>query len=279
MMMTQESDHPSREDLSALALGALDATDIAAVSWHVASCVDCQRILAKYKEVAEGLSFAMPPQVPPPQLRTKLAEAVRGLPAAQIEPAVRIDSPALPQPAPKTVLPGRSDPKRPAILTWPSFSWIQIGLGLVLLALLALNVGLLLQVRSLQQQQQVLLQLLHENQTSLAFVSQPGIRTLPVGGTQGAGNLVIYPEGNQAVLFLRDLPELEPGRSYQVWLIPPESAPESAGLIERKAGQPYVPFLVTPQTPLRNYLAIGVSVEPEGGSPAPTTNPILLVNL
>ena len=278
-MMTQESDHPSREDLSALALGALDATDIAAVNWHVASCVDCQRILAKYKEVAEGLSFAMPPQVPPPQLRTKLAEAVRVLPAAQIEPAVRIDSPALPQPAPKTVLPDRSDPQRPAIPSRSSFSWIQIGPGLVLLALLALNVGLLLQVRSLRQQQQVLLQLLQENQTRLAFVSQPGIRTLPVGGTQGAGNLVIYPEGNQAVLFLRDLPELEPGRSYQVWLIPSESAPESAGLIERHAGQPYLPFLVTPQTPLRNYLAIGVSVEPEGGSPAPTTDPILLVNL
>jgi anti-sigma-K factor RskA len=135
------------------------------------------------------------------------------------------------------------------------------------------------QIRTLQRQQQALLRLIQQNQAGLALISQPGARTLPITGDQGRGNLVVAPDGSTAALFLQDLPELSEDQAFQVWLIPAEGAPQSAGLFRGQAGQTNIPVLVESQEPLSSYAAIGVSVEPRAGSPAPTTEPILVVTL
>jgi anti-sigma-K factor RskA len=144
--------------------------------------------------------------------------------------------------------------------------------------LLLINLALGFQIRTLQQQQQALLQLIQQNQAGLALISQPGVRTLPVTGTQGRGNLVVAPDGSTAVLFLQDLPELPQEQAFQVWLIPVEGAPRSAGLFRGQSEQRYIPVLVESQEPLSNFAALGVSIEPREGSPVPTTEPILVVN-
>ncbi|WP_280269119.1 anti-sigma factor [Nocardia wallacei] len=74
--------------------------------------------------------------------------------------------------------------------------------------------------------------------------------------------------GAAAVAF-EAVPAAPAGRVYQLWLVPPGGQPRSAAVLTR---------LPTPTTPLVTTFApddqLAVSIEPEGGSPAPTTTPI-----
>jgi anti-sigma-K factor RskA len=77
-------------------------------------------------------------------------------------------------------------------------------------------------------------------------------------------------------LVLSNLDGLSEDQVYQLWLIPPEGqgAPIPAGLLGQ-AGAPIETITLPLPTTLDSIAAIGVSVEPPGGSDAPT-GPIVL---
>jgi anti-sigma-K factor RskA len=73
------------------------------------------------------------------------------------------------------------------------------------------------------------------------------------------------------------LTPLEAGKTYQVWLIEGE-VPESAGLLKVDAnGQGMI--VVSSETPIGSFDALGISVEPEAGSPQPTGDIVVLSSL
>ncbi len=74
------------------------------------------------------------------------------------------------------------------------------------------------------------------------------------------------------------LPALAQNRTYQLWLIPNTGAPVSAGVFRPTSSGDSVQVSQLAADPARNK-AVAVSVEPDGGSPAPTTTPILVVPL
>jgi anti-sigma-K factor RskA len=80
-------------------------------------------------------------------------------------------------------------------------------------------------------------------------------------------------------MVLQGLPELDREHAYQVWLIPASGAPQSAGLFRTQAGQPLTTVTMTSPAPLTDYAAVCISIEPSSGSPAPTTQPILVAKL
>jgi anti-sigma-K factor RskA len=252
--MSAANDHPTREDLSAYALGALEADEIRRIQAHLSTCANCRAILSEYQAVADGMMFAVPPQPAPAGLRTRLATQIAVEAAAGAKKAL---------------------PARPASRPRPALQWLPLALGLAVVVLLAINVALAAQVRALQQQQQALLRLIHNDQEVLALVSQPGMRAVEINGSQGAGNLIIGQDGKTAVLFLQKLPELDANHTYQVWLIPSSGNPLSAGLFQAQAGQEVVPVLIRSPQPLSDFALVGITVEPSGGSPLPTTQPIL----
>jgi anti-sigma-K factor RskA len=72
------------------------------------------------------------------------------------------------------------------------------------------------------------------------------------------------------------LPALPAGKTYQLWFVPANAAPISAGLIAPDAqGAATVHFATPAGTPAR-IAALAVTLEPAGGVPAPTGDKYLV---
>lgn len=225
--------------LPAYALEALDPDEIRALEAHLKTCHDCQARLEEYRAVGDGLLFALPPKAPPPRVRARL---IASLATAQA-------------------------PARPARRTWPIW---QLAGGLALAALLIFNVSTMTQLQALQRQQATLAKQLQTSQTALALVAYPEGRSLSVTGQQAAGTLVLNSELQRGVLFAWGLDVLDEAHTYQVWLIQPDGHRISGGLFRPEPGQPFVSVVIPSERPFSDFTGLGVTIEPAGGSPAPT---------
>jgi len=250
--MENTAPHPHRELIPAYAIGALDPDEIRYLEGHLETCLECQAALKEYQWVADSLKFALPPQAPNPRVRTELAKKLKAPPNNTAEKAQ------------KTVFPLR---------------WALLPTLLALVALLALNLSMAAQIRDLKQQQVILQQRLQTYQNVTALISQPGLQTISIQNDQMVGNLVIQPEGERGVLFMKNLPPLEEDQTYQAWLIPAAGSPVSAGLFQVEAGEEQVSTIVGADRPIREFNAFGITIEPAGGSLQPSMTPILAVNL
>jgi anti-sigma-K factor RskA len=237
--MIDEKCQPFRDLLPAYALQALDPDEAKSVEKHLRICADCQANLEEYQAVSEGLLGAMPKVAPPPRVRARLV-AQLGAEKPQVAPARRA-----------------------------RFNW-QWVMGLALVVLLALNVSTLFQLNALQHQQAMLTTQLNASQKALALVAYPDSRTYEVSG-KAAGTLVLNDELRSGALFIWGLEPLDPAHTYQIWLIQPDGKRVSGGLFKPETGQPFVSAFIASSKPLSDFVGLGVTVEPSGGSPAPTT--------
>jgi anti-sigma-K factor RskA len=94
---------------------------------------------------------------------------------------------------------------------------------------------------------------------------------------QAQGQLIADPNSQSAVLVIVGLTPLEAGRTYQVWLIQGD-APVSAGLLKVDPNGQGV-LVVTSEAAIGSFDALGISVEPEEGSPQPTGDIVVLSTL
>ena len=94
---------------------------------------------------------------------------------------------------------------------------------------------------------------------------------------QAQGQLIADPNSQSAVLVIVGLDQLEAGRTYQVWLID-SGGPQSAGLLTVDANGQGV-LIVTSELSIGSFQALGISVEPDGGSPQPTGDIVVLSDL
>jgi anti-sigma-K factor RskA len=91
------------------------------------------------------------------------------------------------------------------------------------------------------------------------------------------GQLIADPHEQTAVLVISGLPKLEANRTYQVWL-GSGGTMVSAGLLSiDENGQGVV--IVTSNKPIDSFNLLGISVEPQGGSPQPTGDIVLLSDI
>ena len=87
------------------------------------------------------------------------------------------------------------------------------------------------------------------------------------------GTAFIQPEGS-GVLEIVNLPPLDPARAYQIWYYPEgDGVPLPGDTIS--LNEDGIAFSLIPAD-VGTFEAVGVSVEPAAGSPAPTTDIILL---
>jgi anti-sigma-K factor RskA len=115
---------------------------------------------------------------------------------------------------------------------------------------------------------------------NLPQTNPSGAITVSLKGTtvqpQAQGQLIADPNSQSAVLVITGLPPLEPGKTYQVWLI--AGAPVSAGLLTvDEHGQGVL--IVTSTESIGSFQSLGISVEPAGGSPQPTGDIVVLSEL
>lgn len=107
-------------------------------------------------------------------------------------------------------------------------------------------------------------------QQVVSLIAKPTTATIPLKGSGSRIILVVGARG-YGVLVLDNLTAPPAGKTYQAWVIKPNvKAPQSAGLFAGGTGV----VKLTTSVPRGGIVAI--TVEPAGGSPAPTQTPKLL---
>lgn len=108
---------------------------------------------------------------------------------------------------------------------------------------------------------------------ALVLLQGPQTRLAKFG--QGpTGNAFVNPQGG-VVLLAGNLPRLDAGRIFQMWLVPKKGAPVSAGLFSADPSGSAL-HILEGNVDLSTLAAVAVSVEPASGSTAPTTTPIVI---
>jgi anti-sigma-K factor RskA len=110
-----------------------------------------------------------------------------------------------------------------------------------------------------------------------AVLFKSGTTTLQFtpSGSQAVAELDVT--GDKAVLVARDLPSPGAGKTYQVWLKRPGQAPEPTAALFTPRSDGSATATVTGK--LSDGDQVLVTAEPDGGSPAPTSDPVLAAKM
>ena len=100
---------------------------------------------------------------------------------------------------------------------------------------------------------------------------EPQMVTLGGAGTeQGARAELLTLEGDRAVLVVENMPPVPEGKTYQIWVIE-DNVPKPSGLFKPRQDSD----AAVVEHPVEGGDIIAVTVEPDGGSPKPTSDPML----
>jgi hypothetical protein len=132
--------------------------------------------------------------------------------------------------------------------------------------------------RSLREEISALSQERDQLRSAVEVLSRPDTRMVEFGKQNAASGRVFLSSNGGVVIAGSQLPQLASDKTFQLWLIPANGAPRSAGLFRANAQGGFVNVVPGPLN-LRQIQAVAVSVEPRQGSPAPTTAPILVVSI
>jgi anti-sigma-K factor RskA len=244
--MAQGEHTPFIENIPAYAVGALDADEITALETHLEQCASCRIELAEYRAMSESLLTAVPPKQPSAMLRRQLQK--------QLPSARKKSSPPI---------------------TW---NFYRLAAGIAVIALLALNLASLNQIHQIQIQQAELANRMNDSQVALAMLSYPGVERLSIDSDNLAGSFLLDNDRNVAALIIWNMPQLSTDQTYQAWLIDPQGGRVSAGVFRPKTEQAYTTQVIIADKGFSNYVGVGVTVEPAGGSNQPTGERVLKVD-
>jgi anti-sigma-K factor RskA len=110
-----------------------------------------------------------------------------------------------------------------------------------------------------------------------AVLFKSGTKTLQFTpkGSQAVAELDV--SGDKAVLVAHDLPSPGAGKTYQVWLKRPGQAPQPTAALFTPRSDGSATASVTGE--LHDGDQVLVTAEPDGGSPAPTSDPVLAAKM
>lgn len=147
--------------------------------------------------------------------------------------------------------PKHAAPRRPAR------ALAAMGLAALLLGTGALAFFLVASRSELREEQQLVSSLLRSD------------RGLRLAGEEAVA--AVLPSDGGSVFVAEGLEEIPENKTYQLWLIEEGADPVSAGTFEVDDGR----VVLETNRSLEGFTQAAVTVEPEGGSPAPTTDPVL----
>jgi anti-sigma-K factor RskA len=239
-------DHETIQGLiPAYALAATDPDESQAVEMHLPSCADCRVLLADYRRLGEDLLFAVPAMAAPAGLTERMQRRLA--------------------PAPREAAPGPwwARPRlRPAVFA----------LGAAVLLLAVTNFYWFGRVKGLEQRAA-------GPAVTASWLADAAAIPLRADGSGAWAQGVVYaPKGAQpALLCVYGMPALPAGKTYQVWLIK-DLRRDSGGLFQ-VSPDGFGLLVLRPERPLSEYSAVGITVEPAGGSPGPTSPRVLGASL
>lgn len=240
--MSMHDDHNTIEPMDELELYVLDLLDDderEALEAQIAADPAMQERLRELRGTTGMLAFDLDPLPPPSGLRDRILDQAR---------AEVADEPVQLRPA--------SHPDEPVSIE-RSAPWLWIAAAILAIAMVG----------------------------AIAYAAgsdQPGdLRTYPVAVTDAtdapiSGEVILREGSQQATLLLSGLQSPPAGQVYQVWLVAGDDPPvPNVTFIPGSDGQ--ASLLIRGDLPASQLLAI--TLEPAGGSPAPTTDILLVSDL
>jgi len=260
------------EEATAYVLGALEDEERATFELALNDSSDLQREVAELREVAGLLALAARPVAPPPSLRERIvsdARAVRPI-APRLAEAQRRESPTVPlrpvaEPVPKRLW------QLPRVTGWLAFAASLIGVAVVQ----NLYRERAAAAASLERANTSLREQLASRDSLLGVLVGPDVETIRMtaAGSPPSARMFWNRSARQVVFLAFSLPTAPAGRTYELWGIAKGKAPVPLGTFNTNASGE---GRVTVKVPDGLQIAIGaVTEEPAGGSPQPTTTPIL----
>ena len=217
------------------ALDALEADDRSRFEAHLALCEQCRVELVGFMSTAARLGEAEA-VTPPPELRERLLTMAES--TAQEHPVV-------------TALSQRRGIRRiaPRLALAAAVAAAVVGIG-----------GFVAEHERADE--------LSAERSRVVAVMTAKDGTMSVDAASGGGNVrvIASKSRNAAVVLGESLPALDDNQIYQVWHME-DGKPTSVGLLGHGPGMLYI-------NSIKGAEAYAVSVEPAGGSPKPTTEPI-----
>jgi hypothetical protein len=244
----------STSDIHALsgayAVDALDDIERAQFSRHLQECAECQAEVASLREAA-GLLTETTSVAPSDDLRSRILGEIKTVrPLPPLTPEQPVETPA----AAATTRSGRRDVR-----------WLR---GLVAAAAVVAAVGAGGVVWQPWDDDSSRTQLSAADQVLQA----PDAQRLTQKINGGEATVVASKSLNKLVVMTRDLPALEQGKVYEMWL---QDAAE--GMLPVEGGlMTAADTTVVLDGNVANALGAGITVEPAGGSRVPTSAPIAL---
>ncbi|MFJ3880879.1 anti-sigma factor [Streptomyces sp. NPDC090077] len=237
---------------AAYALGALDDAERNDFATHLQDCEACRQEAAEFEATAARLAAAVA-QPPPPAAKEQVLAAIDEV--RQLPPRVPAPAPA-PAPARGGILTRRAVPLALAA------SVAAAALGGI--AVWQTQDGQDLKAQARQAQQQL--------DTISSVLAAADARAVHGRAANGALTTVVSSERqNKAVFTAARLPAPGAGKTYQLWL-DHDGIMRPAGLIDHDG------TVILTGNPA-DAGAVGLTLEPAGGSPQPTTDPLLLMTL
>lgn len=228
----------------------------------------------EFSDTAAALGLALPPVAPRPDMKAQLMARIAVTPQLPSDAPVAapvMDAPAAAAPAPAPIAPASTSPapagraERAAQARWfqrPAAIITAAAAAVVLFAAGVVAGGALGPAPADEQQ-------------LAAIVAAPDVSTTPAEVTGGGSTTLVSSAslGVSAMVF-EQLPELSADEAYALWYIDETGTADAAGLFTADAEGTVVAVLEGAFEP---GTVVGVTVEPAGGSPAPTTQPIVVI--
>jgi len=112
---------------------------------------------------------------------------------------------------------------------------------------------------------------------ALAILNDASTREVSFGEPAKPARGRVFVNSTRGIVFLAtNLPRIEAGKTFELWTIPAGGKPVPAGTFQSGADSTAV---YVRQGQVGTPSAVAVSVEPEGGSPQPTTAPIIVASV
>jgi anti-sigma-K factor RskA len=268
--------HPTREeDFDLYALGALEGDEKLAIESHVRSCVDCAHRLAEAHGRIALLALAAPPYEPSAAVKQRLMQQVRSdaerrtaIPALV---GVRARTSKLaPRETPRTgeffqrwwaavLVPAGAVLALATVLVWTENRQLDRQLAV-------LRAAVDQQQQQLQEAREAAAMIQSHDTVTIALAQQPGMPT-------GAAH-VMYNAKMGMLMYDGEIVPAPASKSYQLWLVPEDGKPISAGVFNPVVGHTDHWMMKLPQGIAAK--AFAVSLEPAGGMPQPT-GPMVLI--
>ena len=247
-------------------MDAVTGADRARFERHLASCQACARELQELRETTARLAGAVAAEPPGQLLRRALVSAAR---TPQLPPG-RTRSADMWR-AWRTGRAARAGSAPVRGRTWPvPRPRLALALAAVVLAAVAASGAV-----TVGDGHRLAAAELRDHQIAEVLTAPDAVMLTARVKAEGTATIVMSHGDRSLVFTTAGLPPLPAGRRYQLWLMGP-AGDKSAGLLPAPRGGMTSPVIASGLTAGDR---VGLTIEPEGGSPQPTSTPILMLSL